>query len=73
MTTEEAQSLIREDSDFVFLKRYDYSLSKVMDRFPEGAPDRTIAQALMITPDDVERIYSEILERLRVAMADPTL
>lgn len=73
MTTEEATRMIRTDRDFVYLKRYDYSLAKVLDRFPDGAPDRTIAQALMITTEDVERIYLDILSRLRTAMADPTL
>lgn len=69
MTTEEAQELIRTNEDFVYLKRLGYSLARVMERFPEGAPDRTIAQALMMTPEDVERIYADVVERLRVKLA----
>lgn len=65
MTTEEAIQRIQNDPDFVALKRFEYSLEKVMERFPEGAPDRTIAQALMISEDDVPRLYAEIVVRLR--------
>lgn len=64
MTTEEAQLLINTDPDFVYLKRLDYSLARVLERFPDGAPDRTIASALMMTPEDVERIYQDIVKRL---------
>ena len=73
MTTEEAMQLINSDPDFVYLKRYDYSLAAVMDRYPDGCPDHTIAKALMITPEDVERIYLDIVARLKVKLADPAL
>lgn len=76
MTTEEALQLINTDPDFVYIKRLGYSLARVMERFPDGAPDRTIATALMMTPEDVERIYQDIIKRLRAkldtAADDPT-
>jgi hypothetical protein len=71
MTTEEVLALINNDPDFIHVKRFDFSMAKLLERFPDGAPDRTIAQALMITPDDVQRIYDDIVERLKVALADP--
>jgi hypothetical protein len=73
MTTEEAINRINTEPDFVYLKRLDYSLARVVERFPDGAPDRTIAQALMITPEDVERIYQDIVQRLKKQLADPSL
>lgn len=73
MTTEEAIHLISNDPNYVYLKRFDYSLAKVLERFPEGAPDRTIAQALMITTEDVERVYNEIIARLKMSIADPAV
>ena len=39
-----------------------------MDRYPEGVPNRIIADALMITEDDVEEIYVRIVEKLREIM-----
>jgi hypothetical protein len=68
VTTEEVIQRINSDPEFVNLKRFEYSLAQVMERFPEGAPDRTIAQALMIAEDDVSRLYNEIIERLRVQL-----
>jgi hypothetical protein len=56
---------INTDPDFVATKRFDYSLAQVIERFPDGAPDRTIAHALMIAEDDVERVYQDIVARLR--------
>lgn len=73
MTTEEAQQRINTEPDFVYLKRLDYSLARVVERFPDGAPDRTIAQALMITTEDVERIYADIVNRLKTRLADPSV
>lgn len=65
MTTEEAMQRIVEDPDFVNLKRFEYSLAQVMDRWPEGAPDRTIAQALMISEDDVQALYQGVVAKLQ--------
>lgn len=73
MTTEEATRLISTDPDFVYLKRYEYSMAKLMERYPDGAPDHTIAKALMITVEDVERVYQDIVLRLRAKLADPAL
>lgn len=71
MTTEEAIRRINQDPDFVYLKRCDFSLEKLLERFPDGVPDRTVAQALMITTEDVERIYESIVARLKDRLATP--
>lgn len=66
MTTEETLERIKNDPDFVALKRFDYSLAKLLKRYPEGVPNnKLIAQALMISEDDVERLYAEIVETLK--------
>ena len=69
MTTEEVQRRIREDRDFVYLKRYDYSLKKLMERYPEGVPDRIIANALMVSEEDVVAIYDDVVAQLRERVA----
>lgn len=68
MTTEEAIARLHIDPDFICIKRFDYSLDVLLRRFPEGAPDKTIALALMITPEDVDRLYNLIIEKLKAAM-----
>ena len=68
MDTHEARRRVQEDPDYVDLKRWDYSLEKVVNHYPEGAPDRLVATALMITEDDVETCYQQIVLKLRNAM-----
>jgi hypothetical protein len=68
MTTEEAHAQLQSNPDFVNLKRYGYSLTAVMEQFPNGCPDKLIAQALLITEDDVKALDEGITAKLRSAM-----
>jgi hypothetical protein len=68
LTTDEAHRRIHEDRDFVNLKRFNYSVNEVVKRYPDGAPNRLIAQALMITEDDVEAMWPAIVAKLRGKM-----
>jgi hypothetical protein len=65
MTTEEARKKIETEPDFIYLKRFDYSLDRLIERYPDGAPNRVIAQALMMTEDDVEETFNSIIAKLR--------
>lgn len=71
MTDDEIKTLINEDEDFVYLKRYDYSLVTVLERYPDGCPDRVIAQALCITEEAANELYDEVILRLRAYMGVP--
>lgn len=73
MTTEEAIARLHTDPNFICIRRFDYSMENLLRRFPEGAPDATIAKALLVSVDDVERLYSEIITKLRSALVDPSL
>lgn len=68
MKTKEVQRLISEDPDWVNLKRFDYSLEKVLDRFPDGAPTHTIAAALMISEEEVDEIAKTAIIKIRQAL-----
>lgn len=68
MTTEQAKKLLVEDPNFVAIKRYGYSLTKMLERYPDGCPHRLIAQALLITEDDVQAMYDGIVLKLRARM-----
>ena len=61
---------IEEDPDFINLKRYGYSLKRVLERYPDGAPENLIAQALCMTEDEVEEAYMDIVEVLRAEMGE---
>jgi hypothetical protein len=68
MTPEEMQKKIWTEPDFVALKRFDYSLAKVLERYPEGVPPHLVAQALLMTEEEVETSYQEVVRKLRVIM-----
>lgn len=68
MTTEEAREKIQNDPDFVYLKRYDFSLIRLLNRYPDGCPDHVIASALMITEEDVVKSWEAIVQKIRANM-----
>ena len=60
--------MLTTDPDFICMKRFGFSLKRLMERYPEGAPDSVIAQALNITEAEVERRYQNIIQVLRVGV-----
>jgi hypothetical protein len=68
MTSNEAKQLIETEPDFVHMKRFDYSLNKLMERYPDGAPTKIIAQAMMMTEDEVEELYELVIVKMRAAL-----
>lgn len=73
MTPEEQKRMIEEDSDYIASKRFDNSLAKLMDRYPDGCPDRIIATALMMEEGEVEKRYQVIVLKLRKSMGIDSL
>lgn len=61
----EIKDLIESDPDFINIKRFDYSLSNLLKRYPEGVPDRIIAAALQMTEDEIQSLYTTVLDKLR--------
>jgi hypothetical protein len=68
MSTSEIRKKIESEPDFVNLKRYDFSLEKLLDKFPDGVPNKMIAQALLMTEEEVEKIYQQVVLKLRKEM-----
>lgn len=68
MNIEEIKNRIENDEDFINIKRFDYSLKKLLERYPEGAPVSVMAQALMIPEEELEVMYQNILSKLRKAI-----
>jgi hypothetical protein len=56
---------ILHDEDYIALKRFNYSIKEIMERYPEGAPDRIIASALMVPEEDVQKIYDSAITKIR--------
>jgi hypothetical protein len=53
------------EADFILTKRFGYSLTKLLERFPDGAPDSVIATALGIEEGEVEVRYQAIVKSLQ--------
>ena len=68
MNEESARWRVHRDPEFVFSKRYDYSIAKLEERYPDGCPDNVIANALMIKEDQVEGAYDQVVEKMRQLM-----
>lgn len=69
MTTDQAKVLIKSDPDFIYSKRFNYSLAELKRRHPDECPERIIAAVLMITEDDVREHYDRVVAKLRKRMA----
>jgi len=65
MKGNEARELISSDPNFIFLKRFDFSLANLVEKHPNGVSDRVVAAALMLTEEDVQDIYDSIILKLR--------
>ncbi len=68
MTTFETLVLIYTDKDFIPMRRSGYSVTTLVERYPEGVPDHIVAKALMMNEDDIEPEYQRIVAKLRVLM-----
>ena len=68
MSPQELRKRVETEADFVNLKRFNYSLEKLLERYPEGCPNRVIAHALDIAEDEVEELYQMAVCKLRVLM-----
>jgi|WetSurMetagenome_2_1015567.scaffolds.fasta_scaffold1018889_2 hypothetical protein len=56
---------ILHEEDFVAIKRYNNSLTKLLERYPNGCPEHIVAQALEITDKEVEENYQRIIACIR--------
>lgn len=60
---------IEEDPDFILSPRYDFSMARMIERYPDGVPPHLIAGALGITEEELQEEYNEIVQTLREKMA----
>lgn len=69
MTLQDAWEKLRNEPDYVMLKRFDHSLAKVESAFLEGeVPDHVVAGCFGMTEDQGREMYAKIIEELRKLM-----
>lgn len=66
---DDVDSKIENDPDFINIKRFDYSLERLLERYPEGAPMKVICQALNMSEKEVEDLYANVVEKLKAKLA----
>ena len=62
---EQIKKQVLEQEDYIKSTKYSNSLSKVLQRYPDGVDNRAIARLLMMEPEEVEKIYNEAVEMLK--------
>jgi hypothetical protein len=72
MAADDSQTRLQIDTnpDFIALKRYDNSLEKFLERYPNGVADdekgtKLIAQALQMTEDEVKATLDRVIRSIR--------
>jgi hypothetical protein len=64
----EISKLIETDEEFIAIKRFDFNLSKLLVRYPNGCPDRVILQALALTEQELAELEKRVLDKLKEQM-----
>lgn len=70
MDKDDLQKRIREDEDYIRCPKFSNSLSKFVLKNSEGVDDAAIARLLMISEEEVEKVYQEAVEFIKKEMSD---
>jgi len=56
---------VSKEKDFIGIKKFDYSLAKLKERYPNGCPPSIQAKALMMSDKQVQVLWDKLLGKLR--------
>ncbi len=68
MDERQRRYLLQHDPDYILLKRFDYSLTLALKRYPDGLRDDLVAQALGISETALAKRYQEVVVKLQEAV-----
>lgn len=63
--SEEKKLRIIKEQDFIDYPKFKNSLSKLIEKYPDGVDDETIAKVLNIPVKEVKKLYESAIEKLR--------
>ena len=66
--SEEKKHKIEEDEDFIDYPKFKNSLSKLIEKYPEGVDKETIAKVLMMSEEEVEETYASAIKKLQISL-----
>ena len=64
-------NMIKQELDYINVKRFDYSLKKLTERYPDGAPIHVIANALNMSEDECNQMYADVVQKIKNKMGVP--
>ena len=70
MEKNEILKKILEEEDYIRCPKFSNSLNRFTEKNDGGVENSTIARLLMMTEEEVERVYQEAIEQLREDMED---
>lgn len=65
ITHDDVKLLLKEDPDFIFSKKFDFSLKNLLERYPEGVSNKMIAKVLLMSEIDVNKTLTDVLTKIR--------
>ena len=65
MNSQDIKNKIETDPDFINLKRFDFSLKKLCEKYPNGAPERILSQAFCLPEAEINQRYQQTLQKLK--------
>lgn len=65
---DEKKLKLMEDEDFIDYPKFKNSLKKLIDKYPDGVDNETIAKVLDITEEEVEQIYQSAIKKLQARL-----
>lgn len=68
MNSDDIQNLLHHDKNFIYSKRFNFDIEKLLERYPDGAPAKLIAQVLLISEEEVEKIIESTILQIRSKM-----
>lgn len=68
MDKKQIKKRILEEEDYIRYPKYSNSLIKFLGKYPDGIENSTIARILLMSEEEVEKIYQEAVEMLKEKM-----
>jgi hypothetical protein len=65
MTDDEIVRRLLSEEDFVFAPRYQNSLKALVEKYPDGVPDKIVAQALQIDVEEVPEAFARTVAKIK--------
>ena len=63
--SEEKKHRILTEEDYIDYPKFKNSLKKLIEKYPGGVDNETIAKALMMSEEEVEATYNSAIEKIK--------